>query len=75
MGNKTNPNALRLGYIHDWESKWFSIKDAPALIGEDFKIRTLVRVTVRAAAVEVELGGLAAVVGKADHAIRCFLAG
>ena len=29
MGNKTNPNALRLGYIHDWQSKWFSIKDAP----------------------------------------------
>ena len=42
MGNKTNPNALRLGYIHDWQSKWFSIKDAPALIGEDFKIRNLV---------------------------------
>jgi small subunit ribosomal protein S3 len=51
MGNKTNPNALRLGYIHDWQSKWFSIKDAPALIGEDFKIRNLVRSTFRAAAV------------------------
>ena len=51
MGNKTNPNALRLGYIHDWQSKWFSIKDAPALIGEDFKIRNLVRNTFRAAAV------------------------
>ena len=47
MGNKTNPNALRLGYIHDWQSKWFSIKDAPALIGEDFKIRNLVRNTFR----------------------------
>jgi small subunit ribosomal protein S3 len=51
MGNKTNPNALRLGYIHDWQSKWFSIKDAPSLIGEDFKIRSLVRNTFRAAAV------------------------
>ena len=51
MGNKTNPNALRLGYIHDWQSKWFSVKDAPALIGEDFKIRSLVRNTFRAAAV------------------------
>ena len=39
MGNKIHPNALRLGYIHDWQSKWFSTKDAPALIGEDFKIR------------------------------------
>ncbi len=51
MGNKTNPNALRLGYIHDWQSKWFSIKDAPTLIGEDFKIRNLVRKTFKAAAV------------------------
>ena len=51
MGNKTNPNALRLGYIHDWQSKWFSIKDAPTLIGEDFKIRNIVRKTFKAAAV------------------------
>ena len=51
MGNKTNPNALRLGYIHDWQSKWFSTKDAPALIGEDFKIRNLVRKAFRMAAV------------------------
>jgi len=51
MGNKTNPNALRLGYIHDWQSKWFSIKDAPTLIGEDFKIRNLVRRAFKAAAV------------------------
>src|SRR5579859_619744 len=51
MGNKTNPNALRLGYIHDWQSKWFSIKDAPALIGEDYRIRSLVRDTFKAAAV------------------------
>ncbi len=51
MGNKTNPNALRLGYIHDWQSKWFSVKDAPTLIGEDFKIRNLVLKTFKAAAV------------------------
>jgi small subunit ribosomal protein S3 len=51
MGNKINPNALRLGYIHDWQSKWFSVKDAPALIGEDFKIRNLVRKAFRMAAV------------------------
>ena len=51
MGNKIHPNALRLGYIHDWQSKWFSTKDAPALIGEDFKIRNLVRKAFRMAAV------------------------
>ena len=51
MGNKIHPNSVRLGYIHDWESKWFSLRDMPALIGEDFKIRNLVKQTFRMAAV------------------------
>jgi small subunit ribosomal protein S3 len=51
MGNKINPKSVRLGYIQDWESKWFSIKEMPALIGEDFKIRNLVKNTFRMAAV------------------------
>ncbi|MBI4376109.1 MAG: 30S ribosomal protein S3 [Elusimicrobia bacterium] len=51
MGNKVHPNSVRLGYIHDWESKWFSLREMPALIGEDFKIRNLVKNTFRAAAV------------------------
>ena len=51
MGNKIHPNSVRLGYIHDWESKWFSLRDMPALIGEDFKIRNLVKQTFRQAAV------------------------
>jgi small subunit ribosomal protein S3 len=51
MGNKTHPNALRLGYIHDWESRWFSLREMPALIGEDFKIRALIKKTFRQAAV------------------------
>lgn len=51
MGNKIHPKAVRLGYIQDWESKWFSLRDMPALIGEDFKIRNLVKTTFRMAAV------------------------
>ncbi|MFA6002914.1 MAG: 30S ribosomal protein S3 [Elusimicrobiota bacterium] len=51
MGNKTHPKAMRLGYTADWESKWFSLRDMPALIGEDFKIRNLVKNTFRMAAV------------------------
>lgn len=51
MGNKIHPNSVRLGYIHDWESRWFSLRDMPALIGEDFKIRSLVKNTFRMAAV------------------------
>jgi small subunit ribosomal protein S3 len=51
MGNKTHPRGLRLGYTADWESKWFSLREMPALIGEDFKIRSLVKKTFRMAAV------------------------
>ena len=51
MGNKTHPRGLRLGYTADWESKWFSLREMPALIGEDFKIRNLVKKTFRMAAV------------------------
>ena len=51
MGNKIHPKGVRLGYIQDWESKWFSLREMPALIGEDFKIRNLVKNTFRQAAV------------------------
>ncbi|CDR31436.1 30S ribosomal protein S3 [Acholeplasma oculi] len=40
MGQKTNPNGLRLGIIRTWESKWYADKkDVPALIKEDALIR------------------------------------
>src|SRR5687767_8430070 len=51
MGHKIHPKSVRLGYIQDWESKWFSLRDMPALIGEDHKIRTLIRERFRLAAV------------------------
>lgn len=51
MGHKIHPRAMRLGYIQDWESKWFSLREMPALIGEDFKIRTLIKERFRLAAV------------------------
>jgi len=51
MGHKIHPKSVRLGYIQDWESKWFSMRDMPALIGEDFKIRTLIKERFRLAAV------------------------
>ncbi|MHB9146990.1 MAG: 30S ribosomal protein S3 [Candidatus Amoebophilus sp.] len=40
MGQKVNPNSLRIGYIKGWESNWFSSKKgyADKLI-EDHKIR------------------------------------
>ncbi|PCI37010.1 MAG: 30S ribosomal protein S3 [Elusimicrobia bacterium] len=51
MGNKIHPKSVRLGYIQEWESKWFDPRQAPALIGEDFKIRQLVKTRFRLAAV------------------------
>ncbi len=51
MGQKIHPKSVRLGYIQDWESKWFSLREMPALIGEDFKIRTLIKERFRLAAV------------------------
>jgi small subunit ribosomal protein S3 len=51
MGHKIHPKSVRLGYIQDWESKWFSTRDMPALIGEDFKIRSLIKERFRLAAV------------------------
>ncbi len=51
MGNKIHPKSVRLGYIQDWESKWFSLREMPALIGEDYKIRQEVRERFRLAAV------------------------
>lgn len=39
MGQKVNPNGLRIGIIRDWESKWYADKDYGTLLMEDVKIR------------------------------------
>ncbi|MCE5258594.1 MAG: 30S ribosomal protein S3 [Chloroflexi bacterium] len=40
MGRKVNPIGMRLGYIKDWESKWFAEgKEYANLLTEDTKIR------------------------------------
>lgn len=51
MGHKINPKALRLGYVQDWQSRWFSPKNMPALIREDYEIRSLIKERFRLAAV------------------------
>ena len=44
MGQKTNPNGLRLGIIRTWDSKWYANKaDVPALVKEDALIRKYLR--------------------------------
>ncbi|MBI4057225.1 MAG: 30S ribosomal protein S3 [Elusimicrobia bacterium] len=51
MGQKIHPKAMRLGYIQDWQSKWFSLREMPALIKEDYQIRLLVKDRFRSGAV------------------------
>ncbi len=50
MGHKISPRALRVGYIQDWESKWFSPANMPDLIEEDFRIRKYLKEKFKAAA-------------------------
>ncbi len=44
MGHKVNPIGLRLGINRNWESRWYpNFKNAPANLGEDYKIRTFLK--------------------------------
>lgn len=44
MGQKVHPFLLRVGFIRDWESKWFAPKkDYTQFIEEDYKIRKLIK--------------------------------
>ena len=42
MGQKINPNGLRVGIIRDWESRWYAEKDYATLLHEDLKIREFI---------------------------------
>src|SRR3989440_6820423 len=39
MGQKVHPESLRVGYIHDWKSNWFSKKNFSDYLHEDVRIR------------------------------------
>lgn len=39
MGQKVNPNGLRLGINKGWQSRWFATKDYAKLLNKDLKIR------------------------------------
>ncbi|WP_034341400.1 30S ribosomal protein S3 [Deinococcus misasensis] len=61
MGNKINPNGLRLGITKDWNSRWYaSKKDYKKLLKEDEVIRALVTkklANAGVARVEIERAG------------------
>ena len=39
MGQKVNPNGMRIGIVKTWDAKWFAGKDYAANLHEDIKIR------------------------------------
>ncbi|GHT43013.1 30S ribosomal protein S3 [Endomicrobiia bacterium] len=51
MGHKVHPKGVRLGYIRDWESRWFNLKEMPDLIEEDRRIRIYLKNKLKLASV------------------------
>src|SRR5207302_1233610 len=39
MGQKVHPEAMRVGYIHDWKSNWFNDRNFAEYLAEDVRIR------------------------------------
>jgi small subunit ribosomal protein S3 len=65
MGQKVHPESMRVGYIHDWKSNWFTERDFGDYLAEDVAIRShivgklshagLSDITIRKDANEVEV--------------------
>lgn len=43
LGQKVHPIGFRLGYVKEWNSRWFAEKDYPQLLIEDIKIRDFLK--------------------------------
>lgn len=50
MGHKVHPFGFRLGFIRDWQSRWYAEKGYPEFLQEDLKIRQAI------AAISAEAG-------------------
>src|SRR3989304_6212985 len=56
MGQKVNPQILRLGTIYNWSSRWFDDKKYKDVLLEDFNLRKALMVKLGAAGVsEIEI--------------------
>lgn len=51
MGQKVNPLGLRIGFIRDWDSRWYAGKDYADLLHEDLKIRDYIEKRLKTASV------------------------
>jgi small subunit ribosomal protein S3 len=43
MGQKVNPHGLRVGFISDWDSRWYAEADFADNLVEDYNIRTYLK--------------------------------
>jgi small subunit ribosomal protein S3 len=56
MGQKVHPHGFRLGYIYDWNSKWYADKNYTDLLHEDLAIRkAIVKMLPDAGIAKVEI--------------------
>jgi small subunit ribosomal protein S3 len=51
VGQKIHPGGFRLGFIKEWDSKWFNLRQMPELLEEDRRIRQYLRRKLQGAAV------------------------
>jgi len=51
VGQKIHPEGLRLGYIKDWDAKWFNLRQMPDLLEEDRQIRRYLKRKLASASV------------------------
>ncbi|MDR1362234.1 MAG: 30S ribosomal protein S3 [Holosporaceae bacterium] len=71
MGQKINPNSLRLGIIRTWNSSWYAKRDYAELLRLDFEIRKFVNDRLKLAGVSrINLERLAKKVVVTIHTAR-----
>ena len=51
MGQKTHPYGFRLGFVKQWKSKWFAMKDYGKFLSEDLEIRKYLSQRLKKAAI------------------------
>lgn len=71
MGQKINPNSLRLGIIRNWNSNWFSKNEYAKLLRQDYELRKYLNDRLKAAGIsKVTLERLAKKVVVTLHTAR-----
>lgn len=51
MGQKVNPNGMRLGIVRDWDAKWYENKNYAEFLADDIRIRRTIEANYANAAI------------------------